>query len=120
MSTGLNKAGGEKRLRYESHSNKLNNTNIDIVHRTNKDFSKKNVSPILSCHFLDELDECTKLECNRSFKRYQTKLLSFIYLHIMTYFLALSYYQGFNIHCDHMCNHYLSSYIIKIKSSVLY
>lgn len=78
MTTALNENGGSKRLRFESLSETLQRTNIDVVHRVlaqsklSKSFSGTSRA-LLESHFLSELQESKSLECARSFQRSQTR-----------------------------------------------
>jgi hypothetical protein len=71
MSTNINNKGGKKRLRFESLSESLQKSNVDVIHRVVNNIKQpsSSESPLVSCHFLNELEECKVLECSRSFQR---------------------------------------------------
>ena len=73
---GLNSTSSNNRLRFEKLSSRLQNLNVDVVHRVresaNLDASKSKLPQRgeTGCFFQDELDRCKELEMASTFKRF--------------------------------------------------
>ena len=65
----------KKRIRFETVSQRLENINVDILHRTTsasitKASDLRTDGPIIECFFQHELNEYRKLEKSTKFLRY--------------------------------------------------
>ena len=73
---GLNSSGGENRIKYRKLRQRIDEVDIDVVHRVRQ---SGYLDPALAaapsmgsrgCYFQDELERCNELESSTSFKRF--------------------------------------------------
>jgi hypothetical protein len=74
ITIGLNNTSGNNRIRFETLSERLQKVNIDILHQASTvgSLQTTQVAPDsgeLGCFFLDEIEQCKKLETSRHFRK---------------------------------------------------
>lgn len=74
ITIGLNSAGGNNRIRFETLSERLQKVNIDILHSTTHVGALQTSAGDpdageLGCFFNDELEQCKKMETSRYFRK---------------------------------------------------
>ena len=73
--TGLNTSGGRNRLRFKKLSRRVQDVDVDIVHRVRPvGYLDASMAPApesgeKGCYLQDELDRCNELETSASFRR---------------------------------------------------
>ena len=74
---GLNTSEGRNRIRFVNLSERLQQINVDVIHRVNQVGSLSNAGSdaipemgAKGCHFQDELERCKDLDLCAPFKRY--------------------------------------------------
>ena len=90
---GLNSTEGSNRIRFENISSRLQNLNVDVVHRVREsgllDINKSSLPETgqEGCFFQDELERCKELELSRNFKRYYLVLFHFFCLNLLFFLI---------------------------------
>jgi hypothetical protein len=69
ITIGVNHTQSKKRIRFESISQRLQNINVDILHKVSVKTESKPDSGELGSLFQDELENCKKLETMKNFRR---------------------------------------------------
>lgn len=75
VTLGLNHTGSANRIRFEKLSERLQNINIDVLHRIrdNDRLDPNNNRPKsgdMGCFFQDELQHCFRMDTSQHFRRY--------------------------------------------------
>jgi hypothetical protein len=75
ITIGVNKSESSNRIRFQTLSQRLQNVNVDILHKAPQQVSldPKILLPDsgqMGCFFLDELEQCKKLETALHFQRF--------------------------------------------------
>jgi hypothetical protein len=72
---GLNNSGGENRLKFRKLSQRIEEIDIDIIHRVrpqgnlNTTLAPNPSNNEIGCYLQDELDRCRELDTSTNFRR---------------------------------------------------